>query len=647
MFNRRILSIVAPVILGLAFAGCGGGGGGGGAGALPAPPTAPTGLSYSASVAVYIVGEAVPSNAPSLVDGTADSFSISPALPAGLAFDTDTGEITGTPTADAIATVYTVTATNSAGSTSVTLTITVVPSGSAVGYADNPASYFLGLPIVPNVIVGGASGATYAIDPALPSGLAFDGASGLISGTPNAASALTVYTVTESDGGTINVFTVELEVLVAAPANLTYPSPLGIFDGIPFASIGPNVEGSPVDLYSIAPALPAGLELDAATGVISGLATVPAAAAFYTITAANAGGSATFDLLISVEVPASCVLVYADPMVFSPNIEGTFAANVGCALDSFEITPALPAGLALDPVTGEISGTATEQLAATSYTVNAIGSAGFVASATFDLVVDCGIEYETPVTYIPGIVAPDNVPLFECEFDTFTVDPALPAGLSLDAVTGVLSGTPTDATPAKIYTITATNSDGLLALAEVVLTIGPIYEFVVNDTTVEYPPATGDTTFTVDLTLTEHPDNPGFPHDIAGFQMGLSHDPAVVDVLNVLQGADLSSLNGGGGADFFLSSIMADGFTVGVVSSITLVDLLLADTTKFVVEVEYQTESTTLLNDALGLDTQLIWTNDLGEPPVANLVSVEDETGSFGVSQSAVVIDGVISLIPE
>ena len=117
-------ALVAPVCLALVLsAGCGGGGGGGG-------PGAPSGLSYATSPGLYRVGEAIASNAPS-VSGTVDTWSVLPALPAGLIFDTGTGVITGTPTAESDL-IHTVTATGPGGSTNVQLVIDVGPQLPAV-----------------------------------------------------------------------------------------------------------------------------------------------------------------------------------------------------------------------------------------------------------------------------------------------------------------------------------------------------------------------------------------------------------------------------------------------------------------------------------------------------------------------------------
>ena len=83
----------------------------------------PAGLSYAASP-IYTIGAAV-SLAPSSSGGTATSYAVQPALPPGLALNTATGVISGTPTATAVITSYSVTASNSAGSATATITFSV------------------------------------------------------------------------------------------------------------------------------------------------------------------------------------------------------------------------------------------------------------------------------------------------------------------------------------------------------------------------------------------------------------------------------------------------------------------------------------------------------------------------------------------
>jgi hypothetical protein len=87
--------------------------------------SAPTAVSYTLDSAVYQLNTAIAANIPNVTNG-ADSFTVAPALPAGLTLNTQTGVITGTPTALSSLTSYTVTARNSAGSTTKTLKIAVV-----------------------------------------------------------------------------------------------------------------------------------------------------------------------------------------------------------------------------------------------------------------------------------------------------------------------------------------------------------------------------------------------------------------------------------------------------------------------------------------------------------------------------------------
>lgn len=107
----------------LAAVACGGSGGDSSTTTNPVV-VAPSGLSYSGSSPIYTIGSAV-SITPSVAGGTPTSYAVQPTLPAGLALNTSTGLISGTPTAAAVITAYVVTAANSAGNTSATLTFSV------------------------------------------------------------------------------------------------------------------------------------------------------------------------------------------------------------------------------------------------------------------------------------------------------------------------------------------------------------------------------------------------------------------------------------------------------------------------------------------------------------------------------------------
>jgi uncharacterized protein (TIGR03118 family) len=113
----------------LIVAACGGGdgmGGGGYGGGGGGGTVAPTGLTYTAP-ATLNVGTAITPLSPT-VTGTVTGYTVSPALPAGLALNATSGVISGTPTATAAQATYTITASNSAGSTTYGLAFKVDPA---------------------------------------------------------------------------------------------------------------------------------------------------------------------------------------------------------------------------------------------------------------------------------------------------------------------------------------------------------------------------------------------------------------------------------------------------------------------------------------------------------------------------------------
>lgn len=87
------------------------------------PSTPPSGLMYTPNSVTTVINNAFSAN-PS-VSGSVENYSISPELPEGVTINSITGVISGTPTVTSASTKYTVTASNSVGSTTAVFELTV------------------------------------------------------------------------------------------------------------------------------------------------------------------------------------------------------------------------------------------------------------------------------------------------------------------------------------------------------------------------------------------------------------------------------------------------------------------------------------------------------------------------------------------
>ena len=147
----------------------------------------------------------------------------------------------------------------------------------------------------------------------------------------------------------------------------------------------------------------------------------------------------------------------------------------GGAVTGYSVSPALPAGLTLNSGTGAISGTPTAVTPLASYTVTASGVAG---SATTSISVTVNDQPPSAFSYAAGTatyvintpITPNSPTNSGGTVVSYSVIPALPAGISLSAATGAISGTPTAVTLQAKYTITAVNTGGS-ATAAVFITV--------------------------------------------------------------------------------------------------------------------------------------------------------------------------------
>lgn len=174
---------------------------------------------------------------------------------------------------------------------------------------------------------------------------------------------------------------------------------------------------------------------------------------------------------------------------YTQNVVATFGAAT--APDVWSVSPALPAGLTLNTSTGAITGTPTSATNDT-YTITASynpGGLGLIARSAVSLTLiiasaptdnttnnvqtgtgDSAIAPRltgvggpwTVTVGVPAIIVPASN---SGTFARYAISPALPAGLSLDPTSGVISGTASSPSASTLYTLTATNTAGSSSLA--------------------------------------------------------------------------------------------------------------------------------------------------------------------------------------
>jgi hypothetical protein len=250
-----------------------------------------------------------------------------------------------------------------------------------------------------------------------------------------------------------------------------------------------------VDDWTVSPALPTGISLNASTGEISGTATATASGT-YIFTATKFGGSSKIAARSSASLSFN---VAAGPSI-SPatqTVTGTvnsaiastavFTASNFTGTPTYTVSPTLPGGLSINASTGRISGTPTATSSTANYTITATaGSQSATSNVTMTIAAassgqpseSTGGASTTPTgstaplppnliasvngsfTWIVGIESSDQLVVNRGGPAIFAIDPKVPPGLDFNAATGVLSGTSSSSIDTTLFTVSATNIEG-------------------------------------------------------------------------------------------------------------------------------------------------------------------------------------------
>lgn len=369
----------------------------------------------------------------------------------------------------------------------------------SLGYPSAHLNLFAAATVMP--MLGGFDGHApncTLISGTMPPGMTLQGNCQLV-GRPTQASNYPI-TVRVGASGASNTITTGATINVDGPGAF-YPSRSAFMNGFTLGTVvsdAPTISNwtAPTDTpltwaYALrSGSLPPGLSLNSTTGVISGtvtstgaysatiqptlttafgtyqlpISTYSANIGVATFTYANVGGTGSVNSSLQVAYRAQPFRMTASP--------GPGAA-VGTTLSNFRMVPGntLPAGLSLDAATGTISGMPTTAATSTSgfgVSVQADVTAGAAVNSSTTAVA---IEVRTPVnifypsstttarrgvalSFTPTVVV--NTPLAlinpTYSFTGRSTDCSLPPGTSLNANTGVLTGTPT-ATGAFLCTV--------------------------------------------------------------------------------------------------------------------------------------------------------------------------------------------------
>jgi hypothetical protein len=408
------------------------------------------------------------SSTPSVTGGTGPyTFAIATgSLPAGLSLNSSTGAITGTPTA---AGTFTIKVTDSKGVVATgTCPYTIIAGPSLTCSAVSSGEVGVAFSSTPSV-TGGTGPYTFSIATgSLPGGLSLNSSTGAITGTPTAAGTFTIQV--KDSNGVVAIGTCPYTI-IAGPS-LTCSAVSSGEVGVAFSSTPSVTGGTGPYTFSIATgSLPAGLSLNSSTGAITG---TPTAAGAFTIKVTDskgvvATGTCPYTIIAGPSLTCSAVTSGEAGVAFSstPSVTG------GTAPYTFAIaTGSLPAGLSLNSSTGAITGTPT---AAGTFTIKVTDSKGVVATGTcpYTIVVgpsltcssvttgEVGMAFSSPALTVTGGTGPY----------TFAIGSGtLPAGLSLNASTGAVTGTPT---ATGTFTIKVTDAKGVVATTTCGITISP------------------------------------------------------------------------------------------------------------------------------------------------------------------------------
>ena len=388
----------------------------------------------------------------------------------GVLLDSNTGLVSGTP-ANSGTTGFTLTLTDSANRAFFQVfQITITPAGPLGITTTSLPGGTTGVKYLSQLLpTGGTPPWRWSVAAgSLPTGLALDAVTGIISGTPTApgsASFTVGLTDAAATAGSVRLV-LAIAVVNPPPVSITTANLKGGFVSAPYQDQVAATGGVPPYKWTIAGgALPAGLALDSNSGFITGRPTA-AGTSSVTIQAADSGSlNATARQTYAIAVaPLTAVSVpgatLAAAVAGTPYLQ-TLPASGGAPPYLFTLVAGtLPPGLSLSP-SGGLQGVPTAP-ATFTFNAQANDTAGGAAAGYFTVTVSpasVAVQADTLPPGMAGVPYPTQVISPSGGIGPYTLAVtagSLPSGIALNG--GRLAGTPTVA-GTFTFTVTATDSN--------------------------------------------------------------------------------------------------------------------------------------------------------------------------------------------
>jgi hypothetical protein len=321
-------------------------------------------------------------------------------------------------------------------------------------------------------VAGGTSPYTWSVSAGiLPPGLGLGASTGLLSGTPATAGTYSFAVKVTDHSGLTDTEPVTMSI-IAGPA-LNFPAPPPAWTHTVYGYTLTESGGTAPFTWSVsAGSLPAGISLSP-DGNLSGTPTATGTSAFTVqVTDAN-GQSATETASITVSAGVSTTFGAPAGAATGTPYTVTLTATGGTTPYTWSVNAGtLPPGIGLSSA-GVLAGTPTTAGTYT-FSVNVIDQNNGIATASITLVVTAGLTLSFPAppsgtvgsAYTDTLTAAGGTTPYTWSVSSGT----LPAGIALNASTGVLAGIPTVAGTSS-FTIKVTDAGNQTATKATAITV--------------------------------------------------------------------------------------------------------------------------------------------------------------------------------